>query len=67
MNDSAIRCVVDASVAIKLFVEQPQSDVATELFAQLGADPPATLYVPELSAQSASMSFGNMSAGHLIR
>ena len=66
MNDSAIRCVVDASVAIKLFVEQPQPGVATELFAKLGADPPATLYVPELFYAECA-NFGNTSAGQLIR
>jgi len=42
-----LRCVVDASIAIKLFVSQPQSDLAINLFAQLEADPPAQFYIPE--------------------
>ena len=41
-------CVVDASVGIKLFLVEPLSDQAHELFAHLADDPPARLYVPEL-------------------
>lgn len=41
-------CVVDASVGIKLFIEEDLSDKADALFAQLAADPPARLYVPDL-------------------
>jgi predicted nucleic acid-binding protein len=40
--------VVDASVGIKLFVVEDGSDLAVQLFAQLTADPPAQLYVPDL-------------------
>ncbi len=41
-------CVVDASVAIKLFLIEPLSDRAGDLFACLTATPPATFFVPDL-------------------
>ena len=40
--------VVDASVGVKLFVEEPLSDHACRLFESLAADPLAALYVPDL-------------------
>jgi|WetSurMetagenome_2_1015567.scaffolds.fasta_scaffold460769_2 predicted nucleic acid-binding protein len=40
--------VVDASVGIKLFVEEEFSEQAHSLFSYLAADPPAELYVPDL-------------------
>jgi len=43
-----VRRVVDASVAIKLFIEQEGSEQAEALFAQLHTEPVAELYVPEL-------------------
>jgi len=43
-----LRLVVDASVGIKLFLDEPLSDRAEALFAHLAADPPAQLYVPDL-------------------
>jgi predicted nucleic acid-binding protein len=48
MNTPALECVVDASVAIKLFVVEPLSDRADILFDQLAQDPPARFYVPDL-------------------
>jgi predicted nucleic acid-binding protein len=42
------RSVVDASVGIKLFVEEPLSDKAQALFNRLDSDPPADLHVPDL-------------------
>jgi predicted nucleic acid-binding protein len=48
MSDAPLRCVVDASVGIKLFVADPLSDRADALFAHLAADPPAQFYVPDL-------------------
>ncbi len=42
------RCVVDASVGIKLFVEEPLSEHAQRLFDGLASDPPADLHVPDL-------------------
>ena len=48
MSDLALECVVDASVAIKLFVVESLSENADTLFAQLAQDPPARFYVPDL-------------------
>ncbi len=41
-------CVVDASVGIKLFLVEPLSDRADDLFASLAVTPPPRLYVPDL-------------------
>ena len=41
-------CVVDASVAIKLFLVEEFAEVVDRLFAQLAAEPPARFYVPDL-------------------
>jgi predicted nucleic acid-binding protein len=41
-------CVVDASVGIKLFLAEELSDRADTLFANLAADPPGQLSVPDL-------------------
>jgi predicted nucleic acid-binding protein len=43
-----LRFVVDASVGIKLFVDEDYSDKVHTLFEQLTADIPAILYVPDL-------------------
>ena len=48
MSAERLRLVVDASVGIKLFINEPLSDVAYSLFAQLSHDPPAELFVPDL-------------------
>ncbi|HLE90365.1 MAG TPA: type II toxin-antitoxin system VapC family toxin [Anaerolineales bacterium] len=48
MSDSPLCHVVDASVGIKLFVEEEFSEQAHALFSHLAADPPAELYVPDL-------------------
>jgi predicted nucleic acid-binding protein len=40
--------VVDASVGIKLFVDEPLAEQAQRLFDGLAADPPAAFYVPDL-------------------
>lgn len=42
------RCVVDASVAIKLFIEQEGSPQAAALFDQLSTQPGTEFYVPAL-------------------
>ena len=47
-DEVALRCVVDASVAIKLFVNEPWSNEAHALFNHLAADPLARFYVPDL-------------------
>lgn len=43
-----IRCVVGASVAIKLFIEPEGSAQAESLFDQLSTQPDTELYVSEL-------------------
>ena len=48
MTRSPVRYVVDASVGIKLFVEEEFSEQAYSLFSHLAAEPPAELYVPDL-------------------
>ena len=48
MSENITDCVVDASVGIKLFVEEPLSEQAHALFERLASDPPADLYVPDL-------------------
>jgi predicted nucleic acid-binding protein len=41
-------CVVDASVGIKLFVNEDLSEAADRLFARLAAQPVPQFYVPDL-------------------
>ncbi len=48
MSDERSRFVVDASVGIKLFVDEPLSEKAQSLFEKLTEDPPVELYVPDL-------------------
>ena len=48
MTGSRYRYVVDASVGIKLFVDEQFSERAHALFSYLAADPSAELYVPDL-------------------
>ena len=48
MDGQPLKCVVDASVGIKLFVSEPLSERADALFAHLTNDYPAHLYVPDL-------------------
>ena len=48
MSPSPLRYVVDASVGIKLFVNEEFSERAHALFSHLAADPPAQLYIPDL-------------------
>jgi predicted nucleic acid-binding protein len=43
-----LRCVVDASVGIKLFLAEALSERADALFLHLAADPPAQIFVPDL-------------------
>ncbi len=40
--------VIDASVGIKLFIEEELADTAATLFGGLAAEPPTRLYVPDL-------------------
>jgi predicted nucleic acid-binding protein len=48
MTDAPLRLVVDASVGIKLFVDEEYSDKVHSLFEQLAGDIPAKFYVPDL-------------------
>jgi predicted nucleic acid-binding protein len=48
MSGERFRYVVDASVGIKLFIDEPLSDIAHALFEKLTVDPPAELFVPDL-------------------
>jgi len=48
MSETPLRYVVDASVGIKLFVEEEFSENAHALFSHLAADPSAELYIPDL-------------------
>jgi predicted nucleic acid-binding protein len=48
VSDERLRFVVDASVGIKLFIEEPFSDAARAFFEKLTEDPPAELFVPDL-------------------
>ena len=48
MSEKRNRFVIDASVGIKLFVNEPFSDQAHALFGKLTDDPPAEFYIPDL-------------------
>ncbi len=48
MSQTPFRCVVDASVGIKLFVEEEFSDQTQSLFAHLADELPAQLHIPDL-------------------
>jgi predicted nucleic acid-binding protein len=48
MSEERLRYVVDASVGIKLFINEPLSDHAYALFAKLAEESPAELFVPDL-------------------
>lgn len=48
MSEVILRCVLDASVGIKLFVEEEFSDKVQTLFSKLAEDPHAEIHVPDL-------------------
>jgi len=48
MKTSPLNCVVDASVGIKLFVEEELSDKTHALFSHLTRSPKTQFYVPDL-------------------
>jgi len=48
MSSSPLRCVADASVAIKLFVLEAGSETADRLVGQLATSPGAEIHVPDL-------------------
>ena len=47
MTEYSFQCVLDANVAVKLYISQPFSDKAIALLDLLQADKPARFYVPE--------------------
>lgn len=47
MTEVILRCVLDASIEIKLFVEE-ESDKIQRLFAKLAEDPQTEIHVPDL-------------------
>lgn len=48
MTEVILRCVLDASVGIKLFIEEEFSDKVQRLFEKLADDPQAEIHVPDL-------------------
>jgi len=48
MSEVVLRCVLDASVGIKLFIEEEFSDKVQRLFSKLAEDPQAEIHVPDL-------------------
>lgn len=48
MSEVMLRCVLDASVGIKLFVEEEFSEKVQRLFAKLAEDPQTEIHVPDL-------------------
>jgi predicted nucleic acid-binding protein len=48
MSKVILRCVLDASVGIKLFVEEEFSEKVQKLFAKLAEDPQTEIHVPDL-------------------
>jgi predicted nucleic acid-binding protein len=48
MSEVILRCALDASVGIKLFVEEEFSDKVQNLFSKLAEDPQAEIHVPDL-------------------
>ena len=48
MSEARLRGVIDASVGIKLFVNETFSEQVHALFAKLAEEQPAELYVPDL-------------------
>jgi len=48
MTEVVLRCVLDASVGIKLFIEEEFSDKVERLFSKLSEDPQAEFHIPDL-------------------
>ena len=48
MSEVILRCVLDASVGIKLFVEEEFSEKVQKLFVKLAEDPQTEIHVPDL-------------------
>lgn len=48
MSEVILRCALDASVGINLFIEEEFSDKVQRLFAKLAEDPQAEVHIPDL-------------------
>lgn len=48
MTEVLLRCVLDASVGIQLFIEEEFSDKVERLLSKLAEDPQAEIHVPDL-------------------
>jgi predicted nucleic acid-binding protein len=48
MSEIILKCVLDASVGIKLFVEEEFSEKVQRLFVKLAEDPQTEIHVPDL-------------------
>jgi predicted nucleic acid-binding protein len=48
MTPAPFACVVDASVAVQLFIAEPLTPLATSLFDLLAGDPGVVFHVPDL-------------------
>jgi len=48
MSKGVLRCVLDASVGIKLFIKEEFSDKVQGLFSKLAEDPRTEIHVPDL-------------------
>jgi len=48
MSSNRLHAVIDASVGIKLFINEPFSEIAHALFEKLTDDSPAEFFVPDL-------------------
>ena len=48
MSEVILRCVLDASVGIKLFIEEEFSDKVQDLFAKLAENSQTEIHVPDL-------------------
>ncbi len=59
MRKGALKCVIDANVALKLFFVQPQSEIADALFARLEAEAQARFYVPDFFYAECASAFVN--------
>lgn len=53
-------CVLDASIGIKLFLEEEGSDLAASLFQGLTQDPPSGFMCLICSSSNAQISYGNI-------
>ncbi len=63
MNKIPFRCVVDARVVIKLFIEEEFSDKTQSLVGHLASETPAELHAPICFTSSVPISCSNTHVG----